>query len=90
MKYVFCLLFAVVVTGCDYKEDAEQSAKEFAEELGLEIDRISCADQDSDNDGYVSCTFKLRSGEIKQFECAHRMFESGCREPKFGFGGGGD
>lgn len=64
------------------KESAQDNAKKFAKELDLDVKKISCNNSDSDGDGYVSCTFAMKSGAIEQFECASWGLNSGCRRPK--------
>lgn len=40
---------------------------------------ISCVGQDSDNNGYVSCSAKDKSGNLISIECAYGFFASGCK-----------
>jgi len=90
MKYAVLLAvlvcFSLAFAGCrDHKAQAEKQAHTFAQQLGLEVERIVCVNQDSDRDGYVSCTFKLKDGETTAFECVGDVWMSskeGCREPK--------
>lgn len=88
--FITLSIFAVLtVTGCTWtQEKAEENAWEWSEETGLDPTNITCNNQDSDDDGYVSCTFtfKTKDGEAttKQYECIGALFtfDSGCREPK--------
>lgn len=68
----------------------EESAREYAASLKLELEAVSCVKQDTDGDGYVSCTLKLADGEMKQVECAGAMnLNIGCRDPKINVRDGG-
>lgn len=75
--------------GCNHKEEAEASAREWA---GVMYPRkqtnVLCVKRDSDGDGYVSCTVSVasESGATPQMvaiECAAGMtMNEGCRVPK--------
>lgn len=72
------------------KEDAEKNAQAFVRELDLDVERYMCNGNDTDNDGYVSCTFKMKDGSTRQYECAGwSWFNDGCREPKLTINGRG-
>jgi type II secretory pathway pseudopilin PulG len=44
---------------------------------------VSCMNSDTDNDGYVSCTYTTTAGQLEQIECtAAYTFNEGCRLPK--------
>ena len=81
------VVVGVLATSCsgpEQKNAAKKEAAQWAKELGIEYTGISCADYDSDNDGYVSCTLAMKSGETKQIECRGAYsFGHGCRDPKF-------
>jgi hypothetical protein len=67
------------------KEAAENNARSFAKELGMDLKGLSCNKHDTDGDGYVSCTFSFDNGSVKTFECAGVNLiqnNEGCREPK--------
>lgn len=71
------------VTGAD-QNAAKDNADKWAKELGAEVVGISCAKNDSDGDGYVSCTVRTKDNNIQQIECAKLItFNTGCRLPKF-------
>jgi hypothetical protein len=73
-----------------HKTVATNQADEFARELGLEVQHVACVKQDTDGDGYIACTFKLKDGSTQQFECAGAMnLNEGCREPKINVRDGG-
>lgn len=82
------LIGLVCLTGCPnltgaHKSEGEEQASKWAKELGLEYQSVSCVKQDTDGDGYVSCTLNLGEGRTKQVECAGAWnLNSGCREPK--------
>lgn len=89
-----CAAGAIVgCSSCHVGEGQEAAAKaeaqKWATNLGYRILGISCANIDSDNDGYVSCTVRVIDGdkpaETKQIECRGEWSRGhGCREPKFG------
>lgn len=94
----YLVLSLLFLAGCPnvtgrHKTVAEEEAKAWAEELGLEYSNASCVAKDTDDDGYVSCTLLLADGKTtKQIECAGaRSFDNwirndGCREPKIKVG----
>lgn len=66
-----------------HKDEAQAQAQVYAKEMGYDVTNTSCVRQDTDNDGYVSCTLKLSSGDVLNVECAGAWnLNSGCREPK--------
>lgn len=73
------------LSGPEMKRAAEKEARAWARDLGLDVAGISCADLDTDGDGYVSCTVRL-SGEgqhTHQVECRGAWSSGhGCRDPK--------
>lgn len=73
------------LTGCagsTEKHAAEREAKAWAAELHITPTSISCADYDSDDNGYVSCTLVIGT-DLKQIECRSAYaFGHGCRDPK--------
>jgi prepilin-type N-terminal cleavage/methylation domain-containing protein len=81
-----------VFRSCQSNTDtAEAEAMTYSKKLGLEVVGVSCTDQDSDNDGYVSCSVSHRENgklTIQPVECAKKWStNSGCRAPKlFGMG----
>lgn len=93
---VFLLIVGVGVTKCTanltglHKSVATKQANAFAQELGLDVEHVACVKQDTDGDGYVSCTFKFSDGSTQQFECAGAMnLNTGCRDPKINVRDGG-
>lgn len=71
------------LTGAD-QEAAEEAARTWASDLGIELKGVSCAKMDSDGDGYVSCTVRDGREQIHQIECTGLVtINSGCRQPKF-------
>ena len=73
-----------------HKLSATSEAKAFAQELDLDIEKVTCVKQDTDGDGYVSCMFKFTDGSLVPYECAGAMnLNSGCREPKINVRDGG-
>lgn len=69
------------------KGTATEAAKAWAAEMQIKDAIVSCTSQDSDGDGYVSCTVgqTLKTGELKAtpLECeAAWTLNEGCRIPK--------
>ena len=88
VSVVFIGVLAASCSGPNQRNAAKQEATQWAKELNLEFTGISCADYDSDNDGYVSCTIAMKSGETKQVECRGAYsIGHGCRDPKFSIQG---
>lgn len=85
------ILFVMVVggfitcskmTGADHRS-AESEFRAWAKKLNLEYQGESCNNHDSDNDGYVTCSYTDKNGEMHSVECAGSWsFQSGCRMPK--------
>jgi hypothetical protein len=48
-----------------HKIVAEDEAREWAAEISLNVDAISCREKDTDGDGYVSCAIKTKDGQIQ-------------------------
>jgi len=75
---------AVNVGGGNH-DAADQTAHDYASELGIEVKAVSCTRMDTDGDGYVACTI-MPAGDGAQpimVECAGAMtFNDGCRKPK--------
>jgi len=88
VSIVFIGVFAASCSGSGQRNAAKQEATQWAKELNLEFTGISCADYDSDSDGYVSCTLAMKSGETKQIECRGvYSIGHGCRDPKLNIRG---
>lgn len=72
-----------LTTGSETKKAATSDALTLVDELGWKASGISCADVDSDGDGYVSCTIALTNGVNEFVECRGAYsFGHGCRIPK--------
>lgn len=96
MKSHITTLFivAVIIAACriPQKGYAESQAREYAKTLGLGNAKVTCVNNDTNRDGYVSCTLanRLESGstELQTIECAYQSPEGcnynneGCRVPK--------
>lgn len=82
------IIFTIAVNGCiDQRPGAESQARKWGADMGLNITNVSCANRDTDHDGYVSCTVGTKNdkGEIQlhAIECASKMsWNDGCRAPK--------
>lgn len=88
---VFGSLIGVVVLaftshgGCeDQKVEATQTAKEWALQLGYNPTHVSCVNHDTDGDGYVSCTVRVKEQpQPIGWECTGwNRYNKGCRTPK--------
>lgn len=65
-----------------FKSEAEQTAKSYLNEMQVEYGHVSCVRNDTDGDGYISCTYKdKKRDKIISIECAYLVNE-GCRLPK--------
>jgi prepilin-type N-terminal cleavage/methylation domain-containing protein len=66
--------------------EAEEAARAYAQKLGLKVIGVSCTDQDSDGDGYVSCSISHNENgktAIQPVECAAKWsMNNGCKAPK--------
>jgi hypothetical protein len=68
-------------TGGDHYS-AEKELLKWSKEMKLDTSAHSCNNYDSDDVGYVSCTYML-NGEPHSIECtASFNMQSGCRYPK--------
>lgn len=61
----------------DERERAELGARERAERSGS--DYVGCSGQDSDKDGYVTCTIKDRASPKAEHEIACAYKSRGCK-----------
>lgn len=79
MKWIVVL---ILVAACE-AGDAQKNADQWAKSMGI-AGPVVCAGQDSDGDGYVSCTFKDDKG-VQAIECSTgrgACNAGGCRVPK--------
>lgn len=79
--------------GCTSNEGtADEEARKYATQLGLEVKGVSCTNQDTDHDGYVSCSIShIENGKlsIMPVECATKFsMNNGCKAQKIGVGRG--
>jgi hypothetical protein len=63
---------------------ATTEAREFAKSMGMDVSGVTCADRDTDGDGYVSCAIgvKMKGGgiQLEAIECAAAWsLNEGCR-----------
>jgi hypothetical protein len=79
----FAIAFGLTLTSCgggpyalneEESLKAEAGARDFAERSGGKF--ISCSGQDSESDGYVTCTVKEDTG-TKDITCAYKT--RGCK-----------
>ena len=68
------------------QRSAEDEARKFGQDLGLDVVGITCARRDTDGDGYISCTLSIRNGEttrVEPVECSGAFtLNEGCRLQK--------
>lgn len=69
------------------KGKATEEAQTFAREMGMKVKGVSCAERDTDGDGYVSCTVSVDQGDgkttLEALECAAVWSRNdGCRMQK--------
>jgi len=70
-----------------HKDVAQEQAHKYAQEMGIDLAHVSCVRQDTDGDGYVSCSLKDAAGETMSLECAGAWnLNAGCRAPKLSAG----
>ena len=71
------------MVGPEQRRASEKEARTWAHDLGLNVERVVCNDNDSDGDGYVSCTLATKDGATQQVECRGAWsWGHGCRVPK--------
>ncbi len=80
---IYAMAFGFVLSACsggpyalneEESLKAEAGARDFAERSGGKY--ISCSGQDSDKDGYVTCTVKVDDG-TKDVTCGYKS--RGCK-----------
>lgn len=71
------------ITGPQNKEQAEAEAKKFADQFFPGHGPVNCMPQDSNEDGYVSCSVLSGDGKVIAIECAKYLsMNSGCKMPQ--------
>lgn len=83
MKKLLALTACLALAACgpyqltpDEQGRAELGARDFAERSGGSF--ISCSGQDSDKDGYVTCSTNLKNGEGAELVCSYGTVR-GCK-----------
>ena len=85
---IFAVFSAIIgsrfaCSGSKQNDAAKSEARKYARDLGVRYSGISCADYDSDGDGYISCTIKPETGDLMYIECRGAYsIGHGCRSPK--------
>lgn len=85
MKLRSIIIPFLVFTGCyENVDNLTKDATSFCIDLGYKVKGVSCANKDTDSDGYVSCTVNLIDNpEPIAIECRSRWkLGSGCRMQK--------
>jgi prepilin-type N-terminal cleavage/methylation domain-containing protein len=73
---------AVVASSGGGGQHATEAAHSWAQEMGYQIEKASCAGTDSDQNGYVSCTVRTSgpASQLISLECASGYgLADGCR-----------
>ena len=79
------ILVAVIwsfVGGRGSSEKATLAAHSWCQEMGYQAEKVNCAGNDSDQNGYVSCTVRTSgaSSQLISLECASGYgWTEGCR-----------
>ena len=88
---VFVGVLIMAATRLISNPDTDTEARTWATKMGLEVQYVSCNKQDTDGDGYVSCTISSKhmggSGPVQltTIECATRWsINEGCKMQKVG------
>lgn len=75
----------VVVGKVNGGSTATEEAEKYLQTMGVQYDALQCQNWDSNNDGYISCTYSYQ-GKMGGIECASTFsFNSSCRVPMGGF-----
>lgn len=79
------LVLATLLAACtENRSSLEASARGYMDALGYTVVGVVCMDMDSDGDGYVSCTARVK--EIAPpiaVDCASNFsYKTGCRMQK--------
>ena len=74
---------SLALSGPKQQRTAESEARAWAEGMGVKLLGVSCADIDSDGDGYVSCMANVEGQGTVPIECRGAYSVGhGCRSPK--------
>lgn len=82
MKKLFiglAILVSSSLVGCSiiFAGNAEENLAIYSKAAGLTP--IQCSNQDSDDDGYVSCDAKAADGQTVSLDCGYMPFAKGCK-----------
>ena len=88
----FLIVTSVAGAGCVPAEtrvvSAEENARLHAQKMGWRIVGVACTGQDSDRDGYVSCTVQDSEGPSRALLCGYEQAfapmgqQHGCKDPR--------
>ena len=84
------IALSVIMAGIgfgDNKNEAEKSARAYAEKLEMDLQAVNCVSRDTNNDGYVSCTLMVRQPNGRTgpmaVVCAKKFsINDGCKIPE--------
>jgi hypothetical protein len=72
-------VLALLALGCTIDGiDAKPAARLWAAEMGYKTQGVSCAESDSDWDGYVSCSVNAEGQDPISIECGY-SYRIGCK-----------
>lgn len=79
----------MLLAGCgSIASNNADNATKWAEDLGYEVIAAKCGTFDSDDNGYVSCTIRVKDREeLIYVECpsiTRQFYENNCREQRIG------
>ena len=77
---VVIVIFVVIVTAAITARPVGVKADDWLRTLFGEVPPYTCADYDTDGDGYISCTARVGEAELVAFEC--HILTSQCRLQK--------
>jgi len=74
---------ALTTIACGDPEAAKAAARVYAKDLGYEVTGISCAETDTDDDGYIACSVRVKGQDLPlALECGRGTltFAGGCKQ----------
>lgn len=79
--WLICLA-CLLLCACGDVEVAKGYARSYASDLGYSVIGVACTGTDSDGDGYISCTVRVKDDEPLILQCASgsaASFTAGCK-----------
>lgn len=80
MKTIFILCAVFAFTACDRTDEqaAEKSAIEYSQNIEGATGKVSCTADDSDGDGYVSCSIFVKGESPVNVQCGAEKYCFNC------------